>query len=316
MWAPHSAYTLPREAAKFAATATATTRCGATRLRDLGPRAISGIPLLLAMIRFRFAPVLLALALAGCPAVYPELGTRTRPVSSGRVLDPPPPAELRWIKFVSGRVPERTRDGRTWQANGKASAYARLLVNGAELIRTSAESDTLTPTWPGSPHGNFKIAPGDRLRVELWESDPINDKPLGSRELGTVAELQALDGRVHVEMEEGISSSSVVDLAFEQAHAVSGLGLWYELRSSGCTVTRLLEQSPAERAGLVAGDELLRIGAREANSMTVEEIKSAFNAIPMDGLKVQVKRAGGTITDMLLVEGPIYATFAQFGAID
>jgi hypothetical protein len=268
------------------------------------------------MIRPAVASVLLALALAGCPAVYPELGTRTRAVSSGRALDPPPPPELHWIKFLSARLPDHARDGRPWQPNGKASAYAKLLVNGAELIRTTVEADTLEPTWPKAPHGNYKLSPGDRLRVELWQNDPINDKPFGGRDLGAAGNLQALDGRIHVEMEEGISSSAIVDLAFEPAHAVTGLGLWYELRTTGCTITRLLELSPAERAGLVPGDELLTIGSRDAKTMTVEEIKSAFNAVPIEGLKVQVKHTSGSVSDLLLQEGPIYATFAQFGAVD
>lgn len=268
------------------------------------------------MTPFRLAPFLLALALAGCPAVYPELGTRTRPIPAGRTLDPPPPPELRWIKFLSGRVPEKTRDGRSWQANGKASPYAKLLVNGAELVKTVPESDTLAPTWPGSPRGNFKIEPGDRLRVELWDSNPLNDKPIGIRELGRAGEVQTFDGRIQVMMEEGVQSAGEVVLAFEPAHAVSGVGLWYELRSTGCAVTRLLDQSPAQRVGIVAGDELIRIGGQEVSGMTPDDIKTAFNAIPMDGVKLLVKHAGGAVADITLKEGPIYPTFAQFGAVD
>src|SRR5262249_46107267 len=155
---------------------------------------------------FRVALVPLALALAGCPAVYPELGTRTRTIPAGQPLDPPPPPELRWLKFLSGRVPARTRDGRPWQANGKASAYAKLLANGVEVLKTSSEADTLEPTWANSPHGNFKILPTDRLRVELWDSNPINDKPIRWRELGAVGDLQVPNGRITVQFEEGIAS--------------------------------------------------------------------------------------------------------------
>jgi hypothetical protein len=269
------------------------------------------------MSLLRVASGLLAVALAGCPAVYPELGTRTHTIPLGQPLEPPPPPELRWIKFVSARVPEHTRDGRPWQGNGKASPYAKLLVNSVELVHTSPQSDTLAPTWPGAPHGNFKILPGDRLRVELWESSAVDDKPIGARELGPAGDLQALDGRVHVDFEEGTASSGDVVFAFEPAHAVSGLGLWYELRSAGCNVTRLLEGSPAERAGIVAGDEVVRIGAREAKSMSPEELKSAFNAVPMDGLKLLVRHAqADTTVELVLKEGPIYPTFTQFGAVD
>src|SRR6185437_14625347 len=111
-----------------------------------------------AMRVLRAAAAVLFIALAGCPAVYPELGTRTRPMAPGAQLDPPPPSDLHWIKFVSARIPERTRDGRPWQPNGKASPYAKLLVNGVELIKSGTQSDTLEPTWPEGPHGNFKVA--------------------------------------------------------------------------------------------------------------------------------------------------------------
>jgi C2 domain len=257
--------------------------------------------------------VLAVIALGGCAAVYPELGTRTRPIPTGQPLDPAPPPELRWIRFVSGHVPERTRDGRKWQENGKASPYAKLLLNGVELFRTSVQGDTLSPTWPGSPHGNFKIATTDRLRVELWDSNPINDKPIGSRELGAVSDLSSSEGPLRLELDD---SSADLELSFEPAHAVSGLGLWYELRTEGCAVTRLLEGSPSERAGLVAGDEVLRLGTRDVKTMSPDEIRSTFNAVPMSGLTLQIKHASGTVAELTLKEGPIYPSFTQFGPVD
>jgi hypothetical protein len=264
-------------------------------------------------LRLLFVMLLLAGALLGCPAVYPELGTRTRTIPPGLPLDPPPPAELRWIRILSARVPEHMRDGQTWQADGKVSPYAKLLINGVELFRTSIERNTLTPTWPDSPHGTFRVAPTDRLRVELWATDPVVDKPIGQRELGAVADLKDFEGQVRVEIEEG---SCEVLLAFQPAHAISGLGLWYELRSEGCAVTRLLEGSPAERAGLVPGDEVLKIGARDASGMSPDELKSAFNAVPLDGLKVVIKHPTGAVTEVILKEGPIYPTFAQYGPVE
>lgn len=261
----------------------------------------------------RAAAAVLFIALAGCPAVYPELGTRTRPMAPGAQLDPPPPSDLHWIKFVSARIPERTRDGRPWQPNGKASPYAKLLVNGVELIKSGTQSDTLEPTWPEGPHGNFKVAAGDKLRVEVWDSNPLNDKPIAVQELGVVGEVKAFEGKVRVELLEGAAE---VVFAFEPAHAVSGLGLWYELRNQGCALTRLLEGSPAERAGLLAGDEVLRIGGHDVSPMTPDQIRSAFNAVPMDGLALVVKHTTGATSDVTLKEGPIYPTFGQFGPID
>jgi hypothetical protein len=253
-----------------------------------------------------------ALVALGCPAVYPELGTRTHPIPAGQPLDPGPPPDLRWMKFVSARVPDRTRDGRPWGPSGKASPYAKVLVNGVELFRTPPESNTLEPTWPGAPRGNFKLAPADRLRIELWDSDPLNDKPIGASDVGVPGDQALLDKQVRVTFDDG----GEVVLAFEPAHAVRGLGLWYELRTQSCGITRLLEGSPAERAGLQPGDDLLTIGTRQVSAMSPEELKSAFNAVPLEGLAVSVKHPGGVVAQVALKEGPIYPTFSQFGPVD
>ncbi|APR78949.1 Hypothetical protein A7982_04296 [Minicystis rosea] len=264
-------------------------------------------------MKARFAASLLLTAiLTGCPAVYPELGTRTRAIPAGQPLDPAPPSELRWLRFVSARVPERTRDGRAWSPSGKPSPYAKLLVNGAELFRTPVQSDAFEPTWPEGPRGNFKIGPGDKLRIELWDNAAINDKPIGVRDVGSITEQNELDKQVRVLFDDG----GEVVLAYEPAHAVSGLGLWFELHTDACFITRLLQGSPAERAGIQAGDEVIRIGAREVKKMTPDEVKSAFNAVPFDGLALAVKHASGTVTELTIKEGPIYPTFAQFGRVD
>jgi hypothetical protein len=209
-------------------------------------------------------------------------------------------------------VPEKNRGGQPWQANGKASPYAKLLLDGKELFRTSVQSDTLEPTWPGSPHGNFKVSPEARLRVELWDSNPLNDKPIGARDLGVVGDLSVFDKQLRVDFENGAE----VVLAVEPAHALSGLGLWYELRTEGCAITRMLEGSPAERAGLKPGDEVLKIGPREVKAMTSDEVKSAFNAVPLDGLALTIKHAGGAVTDVNVKEGPIYPLFSEYGSVD
>jgi len=256
--------------------------------------------------------LVIACALAGCAAVYPELGTRTRSIPAGQPLDPAPPAGLHWLRFVSARVPERTRDGRAWGAGGKPSAYAKLLVNGKELFRTTPQSDTFEPTWPDAPHGNFKLAATDRLRIELWDSAAISDKPIGVQDVGAPTEQHELDKRIRVLFDDG----GEVVLAFEPAHAVSGLGLWFELRTESCFITRRLDGSPSDRAGLKAGDEVLKIGAREVRTMTPDEIKSAFNAVPLDGLTITIKHEGSSVTDLTLKEGPIYPTFDEYGKLD
>ena len=260
---------------------------------------------------------LLALALvlpffAGCAVIYPEIGTRTRNVIAGQPVEPPPPPDLKWVHFVSAVIPERTRDGRPWQKDGLATTYAKLLINGKEALKTPVESGTLTPTWPTGPKGNFRIAREDHLEIELWTADPVVDKPIIIRELGVPSDDQ-LDEKV-IRVEEDTGASLI--LAFEPAHAVEGLGLWFELRERGCAITRILKSSPAERAGVGRGDEVLKIGIHNVKDMTPAEVQSAFSAVPVHGLPIVVKHPNGTLLDIVLKEGPIYAHFDEFGSVD
>jgi hypothetical protein len=255
----------------------------------------------------------IAAMLTACPAVYPELGTRTTKVASDRPVEPPPPKELRWLRFVSAEVPPRTRDGRTWSKGDKLpDPYAKLFVNGVEVMRTPVQSSTLKPTWPDGPRGNFRIEPADKLRVELWDKNALNDRPIGVRDLGRASEESRQTQQIRVELEGG----GEVLLAFEPAHPVLGVGLWYELRNDSCFVTRLLEQSPAARAGVEKGDEVLKIGGKDVKSTTPDDVQSRWNAIPMAGLPVTVRHAGGATMDVVLKEGPIYPLYQQFGPID
>ncbi len=267
-------------------------------------RLVSSVLLGIALVSLSVLP--------GCPALYPEFGTRTRQVTAGVPLDPPPPEDLRWLRVLSAQVPERTRDGRTWQTNGKfADPYAKVLINGREIFKTPVESNTLKPTWPDGPHGNVKIGFGDKLRVELWDANALYDKPIGVEEI-RVTQDHLIQRELRIELDGGAD----MVLAFEPAHAMMGAGLWYELRTDSCFVTRLVERSPAERAGILAGDQILKIRARDVKVMSADEIRSLFNAIPLGGLELLVKHPDGSTAQVNLKEGPIYPEYLEHGPID
>jgi hypothetical protein len=251
--------------------------------------------------------------LAGCAAVYPEIGTKTRKLSGDVALDPPPPEDLRWIKFLSARVPSKTRDGRSWsQAVGKLpDPYAKLLINDEEVLRTDPQSETLEPTWPGASRGNFRVTPADRLRVEVWDSNAISDAPIGVRDFRATEDV-VLGDRIRLDLPGG----GEVVLAFERAHAMFGLGMWFELRTDEAFVTRMLEGSPAERAGVLPGDEVVEIRGKKVKEMSSDEVRSQFGAIPMDGLPVTLRHEDGSVLRVTLKEGPIYPPFSQFGVVD
>lgn len=253
------------------------------------------------------------LLLSGCVAVYPEIGTSIHKVTGEQALDPPPPNDLRWVRFKSAQITNSMRDGRTWkQALGKLpDPYAKLFLNGNEIIKTNPQKETLEPTWESSPRGNFRITSSDKLRVELWDANAVNDTPIG------VKDFKATDDFVSGnQIRLDIAGAGEVVLAFEPAHAMFGLGLWYELRTDTCFITRMLEGSPAERAGVAPGDEVIEIGGKKVQGMSANQVRSAFGSIPLDGLAVVVKHADGATLTATLREGPIYPPYDQFGQVD
>lgn len=250
----------------------------------------------------------------GCPAVYPEIGTRLKVPPKDSVLEPGPPDTLRWIRVVSATVPEKTRDGREWDKvlGSLPDPYVKLFVNGAELMRTTVQSDTLTPSWPDAPHGNFDIPKDCKMRVELWDSSPINDAPIGVKDIGRPTPDEVIDGKYRVELNGG----GEVTFAFEPAHPMFGLGIWFELRNDSAAITRLMEGSPAERAGIQKNEEILTISGKKVTGLKPDEVRSMLNSVPIAGVDLELKREDGTTVTVNLKEGPIYPTFSEFGPID
>jgi membrane-associated protease RseP (regulator of RpoE activity) len=253
----------------------------------------------------------LVLPAAACAAVFPEIGTRMQAAPQGANLDPPPPEDRHFVRVVKGRVPPRARDGRTWdQVFGSLpDPYVRVIVNGVEMLKTNAASDTLEPTWQGSPSGNFKIVPGDRVEVQLWDASPLNDTPIGKRELKLQPEMFA------GALELTLSGDCAVTLEILPAKAVWGAGFWYELRRGGVRVTRVVDASPASRAGLAQGDEILEIDGKATSAMSVDEVRSIFGAIPVGGVAMSVQHEDGATLKATIKEGPIYPLFSEHATL-
>src|SRR5262249_47600002 len=121
-----------------------------------------------------------------------------------------------------------------------------------------------------------------------------------------------IDKQIRAELDSG----GEVVLAVEPAHAMQGLGLWYELRTTSVFITRLLQGSPADRAGIKGGDEVVQIGGKDVKAMTSDEVRSNFNAVPPDGLALGIRHEGGARLNVTLKEGPIYPTYEQFRDVE
>jgi membrane-associated protease RseP (regulator of RpoE activity) len=249
--------------------------------------------------------LLASVSLSACGAVYPEISTPARPAGS-RKLEPPPPDDLVFLKFESAHIPTRTRDGRQWDSVGGSAPdpFAKLLIEDKEILVTPVQANTLSPTWPDQKLGNYRIPRNLPVRVELWDSNPINNHPICVESIGNILAEASDEQNVELRCESG----ATIELAVQPAHAKFGVGLYYELGTYDVRVTRVVNESPAARANLKRGDQLIRIQGRDVKGMDPESVRSLINANVSTGVTFTVKHESGAEQELTLKDGPIYPT--------
>jgi hypothetical protein len=247
-----------------------------------------------------------------CGVVYPEVRTPIRTPPPGFALVPPPPEEVLYLRFEGASIPKRTVDGREWDnVGGAPDPFAKLLVNGKEIIVTPIESDTLSPKWGDQVRANYRIRRGSAVKVEVWDKNPITSHPICTEKVDNI------HGEANTEhpFEIVCESGARVRLVVEPAHGKLGLGFYYELRTEGAAVTRVLEESPARRAGLATGDEITRVQGQEVRTMEEGKLQSLINANASTGVEMTIKRDGQE-RQVKLRDGAIYPLVGEPVAID
>lgn len=256
---------------------------------------------------------LLGLGLAACGAVYPEISTPVRAAGTRR-LEPPPPADLVYLKFANAHIPKHTRDGRQWDSVGGSAPdpFAKLLIEDKEILLTPVQANTLSPTWPDQKVGNYRIPPGVPVHVELWDSNALNNHPICVETIGNL--LAETSDEQNLELR--CDSGATIEIVVQPAHAKFGLGLYYELGSDDIHVTRVIGESPAGRAKLTRGDQLVTIQGRDVKGMDPETARSLINANVSTGVNFKVKHLDGSQADVTLKDGPIYPTTDEDLAVE
>jgi hypothetical protein len=242
-------------------------------------------------------------SLAACGAVYPEVATPVRPAGERR-LDPPPPEDIVFLKFANAQIPTRTRDGRQWDSVGGSAPdpFAKILIQDREILLTPVQANTLNPTWPDQPLGNYRIPRNTPVRVELWDSNPINNHPICVEAISNILAEASNEQNVELRCESG----ATIELVVQPAHAKFGLGLYYELGNDEIRITRVIGESPAARAKLQRGDQIVKIQGRDVKGMDSDTARSVINSNVSTGVTFSIRHPDGTQADVTLKDGPIY----------
>lgn len=245
--------------------------------------------------------VLLAGLTFACSAVYPEMQTAVRPLPDDVDPDPPPADDLYFIYFEGAWIPPKDQGGLPWPG-GAPDPFAKLIVDGVVLIRTPAQSRTREPTWPDQDKENLRIHPRSKVYIEVWDNNAMTDMPICRVK---VRDLEAL--REGADNEFWCDSGARVRLHVEPAKAMLGIGLYYETRGQdGVRVTRVVENSPAARAGLGEGDRILAINGKRVSDMDALQIRSEINLHARSGLELDVWFANGQRHLVKLKEGALF----------
>ena len=245
---------------------------------------------------------------SACAAVFPEVKTPLKTLDEGSELAPPPPDDLLYLYVQSADIPEKTRDGRGWDAVGGEAPdpVAKVFLNDVELFRTEVEANTFKPTWPEQPKANYRIPLHSKVRVEVWDINAIYNLPICVKKLRSLHDA-SLTGDLAVLCNGGAR----VILTVAPARPMLGLGFFYELHSRGVAVTRVFQESPAGRAGMKKGDEIIDLMGKAVKGLNKGEAQSLVNANASIGVQMILKRGTEEIS-LKLKRGPGYGT-AQEG---
>lgn len=237
----------------------------------------------------------------GCSAVYPEMQTTVRALPAGARPEPAPAEDLYFIYFEGATIPPKNQGGLPWPG-GAPDPFAKLIVNDVDLIVTPSQSKTLKPTWPKQDKENYRIHPDSKVYIEVWHRNPMRNLPICRVRVSSLDVLRAgADGEFSCE------GGARVRLHVEPARALVGVGLYYETRGQdGVRVTRVLQNSPAARAGLGTGDRILAINGKQVVQMDALQVRSKINQHARTGIELDVWFASGKRHLVTLKEGAIF----------
>jgi hypothetical protein len=253
----------------------------------------------------RFRALLFATLSAACGAVYPEVSTPLRTPPADFRFEPPPPRDVYFIRFKQAVIPKKTRDGRRWDSVGGEAPdpYGKIMVNGKDLIVTPLQSDTLSPTWPDQELANYRILDTDRVAVELWDANPLNNEPICSEGITNVGAAAASDEPF---LEINCDNGGRVELIVQPAHGKLGLGIQYELHTEQAFLTRVLKESPGGRAKLRVGDEILSVQGVSVATMEEGRLQSLINANASLGVAMTVRTGDEPPRNVTIKDGSVF----------
>ena len=259
------------------------------------------------------------LSILAAAAILP-LGSPALRAQQVQPTPPQEPAPFMIAPPAQQPLPPRPAEPSPPAAPAPANAAAKRFAAEKRMKRKNAKSHSANAMWGG------RFASGPDALMEAINASIRFDRRLYAQDIaGSKAHAAMLaargiigkkDLRLEREMFGGetdleLSGECGVTLQIQPAKAIWGAGFWYELRRGGARITRMLDESPATRAGLQKGDEITELAGKSIETLSTDEVRSLLGAIPTEGVPMSVKHKDGSTLKVTVKEGPIYPLFSR-----
>lgn len=239
---------------------------------------------------FRTASLLALALLSSSGCAYPRRTTPLSPLPADVVRPEQRPSDMWQIVLVEADIPARQRSGLTWDDDDgdPPDPFVRILIRDREVWQGPTAENQGHPRWSASPERNLAFDRSERVRVELWDSDGLSSDPIGMYE-GRALASAIIGADTIIKLEGG--ATVTVRLEYPNPHAGTGIAQ-YEVRKTTLVILEVMPNSPASRAGLVAGDRITAIDDRMIDELGGHRAESALAMAVQNQSELTVENAG------------------------
>lgn len=233
-----------------------------------------------------------SLLLPGQGCAYPRRTTALAPaaVGAGAVEYPP---DLWRLEIVEASIPPRQRSGLPWDGDEGSlpDPYVRVTRGDEVLFESEALEDTLRADFSQIVPGNLHLPADARLQIAVWDRDGgvDGDDPIGVWRNRGVPVNAVPDGDLRLRLDSG----EVLTVRFLHPTPHRGLGVTlYEARGDALRVLEVVPDSPAGRAGVRPGDDVVAIGGEPVDRLGETAAATALSLAADRGTTLTVRRDG------------------------
>lgn len=193
------------------------------------------------------------------------------------------------MELISAELPPRKPTGLAWDDDGSdPDPYVRIYVGDRMVWESPTLENTSRPVWNAMLPYNVVFPKGARFRLEVRDRDSaVTSDPMGS------LTREGLPGNLlpNANARLMLDTLANVTMRISDPRPHAGVGLTVEVHSDELLVLEVAPYSPAQRAGLHAGDRIVAIGPERVMHLSDQDAFSRLSLASDRGSVLWVKSA-------------------------